>query len=240
MKLLVLAFLSCLFSIAVAAQATTNTVVKRRLEDLNVKDSSGTFYPTSAVQVLLSSGKFGLRPILGSNDAIIYPLSETEQINRALRAPKPRESSSFAEGKAIASFKEWDMKGNKYSLKELAGKVVVMNFWFINCPPCRQEIPELNEIVNAYKDTKDVVFLAVALDDKRDLEEFLATTPYLYNIVHNGKSLAEKYRINSYPTHVVLDKEGKVIFHTSGYGPGMTAPWIKKSIEAGLNNTALK
>jgi thiol-disulfide isomerase/thioredoxin len=239
MKFVVLACLSCLFSLAVMAQGPPNTVVKRKLEDLNVKDSTGTVYPTSAVQVMLASGKFGIRLVPGTNDAILYPLSEADVINMQLRMPKPRESGFFTEGKTIAQFKEWDMKGNKYNLKELAGKVVVLNFWFINCPPCRQEIPELNEMVNAYKDTKDVVFLAVALDDKADLEDFLQTTPYRYNIIHNGKYMAEKYRITSYPTHVVLDKEGKVLFHTSGFGRG-TVSWIKKSIEAGLNNTTLK
>ena len=38
---------------------------------------------------------------------------------------------------------------------------------------------------------------------------------------------------NMDPTHVVLDKEGLVTFHTSGYGNG-TVPWLKKSIEAAL------
>jgi thiol-disulfide isomerase/thioredoxin len=153
--------------------------------------------------------------------------------------PKPMDSKFFRTGQTISSFKEKDINGVKYNLKELQGKIVVLNFWFINCPPCRQEIPHLNDMVESYKDNKDVVFIAVALDEKYDLEQFLKTMPYNYNIIDKGRYIAQQYGINAYPTHVILDKQGKVIFHTSGFGMG-TVSWLKKSIEAGLNETVAK
>jgi thiol-disulfide isomerase/thioredoxin len=238
MKLLITACLAGLFSITVQAQLTT---VKKSasLADLTVKDSSGTVYPTNIVESLLMSGKYGIRVIHNTNEAILYELSEKERESRELKAPKPKESNFFREGDVFPSFKERDMKGNKYNLKELAGKVVVLNFWFINCPPCRREIPDLNDVVDKYKDNKDVVFLAIALDQKSDLEDFLKISPYKYNIVDDGRFTAQKYNINLYPTHVVIDKQGKILFHTSGLSSG-TVPWLKKSIEAGLNNTTVK
>jgi hypothetical protein len=70
----------------------------------------------------------------------------------------------------------------------------------------------------------------VALDSKNDLEKFLKQFPFNYTIVDNGRWIADKYGIRFYPTHVIIDTEGKVYFHTSGLAPN-TVYWIKKSIE---------
>jgi thiol-disulfide isomerase/thioredoxin len=238
MKLLITACLFCLFSAGIQAQQPA-AVKKPTLADFTVKDSSGTVYPTNIVQSLMMSGKYSIRVIPGTMEAVLYELSDKEKSVREAYAPKPKESNFFKEGDVFPAFKERDMKGNRYNLKDLAGKVVVLNFWFINCPPCRREIPELNEVVDKYKENKDVVFLAIALDQRADLEDFLKTSPYKYNIVDDGRYTAQRYGINLYPTHVVIDKQGKILFHTSGFSSS-TVPWIKKSIEAGLNNTVPK
>ncbi len=237
------AWLLCLSVTAQTAPAQTGAPVKQshapKLDELEVKDSSGTVYPTNIVASLMGTGKYGLKLAADHKSAILFELS-AEQINKRMsNMPRPKESDFFTVGQKFPSFKERDMNGNKWNTKELIGKVVVMNFWFINCPPCRKEIPQLNEIVESYKDNKDVVFIAVALDEKYALVDFLKTTPFKYNIIDNGRYIASSYNIHLFPTHVVLDKEGKVIFHTSGLAGG-TIPWIRKSIEAGLNGTDTK
>ena len=65
--------------------------------------------------------------------------------------PKPNESKYFTTGKSFGKFKTTDMNGNKINTQDLKGKTIVMNFWFINCPPCRTEIPHLNKLVDKYK-----------------------------------------------------------------------------------------
>jgi thiol-disulfide isomerase/thioredoxin len=107
---------------------------------------------------------------------------------------------------------------------------VVINFWFINCPPCKQEIPELNELVAKYKDNKDVVFLAIALDDAYDLRNFLKTMPFNYNVVGGGRYYSEKYGVKSYPTHVIIGKDGLIKFSTLGLAAN-TVYWIEKTIK---------
>jgi len=118
-----------------------------------------------------------------------------------------------------------------------------MNFWFINCQPCRMEIPELNALVDSFKNNSKVVFIAVGLDNKSSIMDFLKSFPFNYSIIDNGRFIADQYRIKSYPTHVVVDTERKVYFHTSGLG-ATTIYWIRKSIEELLkkeeNKTALK
>lgn len=106
-------------------------------------------------------------------------------------------------------FSVTDIDGNTYSLEELKGKVVVLNFWFIGCAPCRIEIPGLNEMIKHY-DKEQVVFIAFALDGKEELKKFLAESPFDYQIIPEAFAQADAYKVQGYPTHVILDKRGNV------------------------------
>jgi len=118
---------------------------------------------------------------------------------------------------AIA-FTATDLEGNTFSLDELKGKVIVINFWFVACKPCVEEIPELNELVEKYED-KDVVFLGFALDNEKRLNSFLEKTPFKYHIFSESKKIIENYGVNSYPTHIIIDQSSAVVFKTSGLSP---------------------
>jgi thiol-disulfide isomerase/thioredoxin len=146
------------------------------------------------------------------------------------KMPKPAESTYFITGQMLKSFSAVDINGNKIVLNDLKGKVVVINFWFIECPPCRMEIPELNKIAVKYATDPGVVFVAIAMDDKDAVNKFIKTNPFGYRHIDNGKTFAGLYKINLFPTNIVLDKNGKVLFHSSGYAPN-TPYWITKSIE---------
>lgn len=91
------------------------------------------------------------------------------------------------------------------------------------------EIPALNELVASFNGNENVRFIAVALDNEDDLKNFLKEAHFDYNIVYNGRFLADKYNIRSYPTHVIVNQEGKVYFHTTGLAMN-TVYWLKKSI----------
>lgn len=99
------------------------------------------------------------------------------------------------------------LDGKTYDIAKLKGKAVVLNFWFIGCPPCRQEIPGLNTLVKEYA-KKNVVFLALALDDEKSLNDFLKKTPFTYSIVPKAQSVSELYGVEGFPTHIVIDRKG--------------------------------
>lgn len=198
-----------------------------------VKDSSGMIYPYATWRQLLSTGGYKIRPV-DPNDKktefLLVRLTEEQKEQQMANAPQPPGSTAFRNGTPISSFTAKDLKGNKYKLKELTGKIVVLNFWFINCGPCRAEIPELNKLVDEYKDSSNIVFLAIALDRKYELEEFLSKSPYNYNIIDDGRYIARQYNVNAYPTHVIIDPQGKIFFHTQGFGMS-TIHWLRKSIK---------
>lgn len=149
--------------------------------------------------------------------------------------PKPGESNFFKTGKSFSHFKTTDINGNKIDTKRLAGKIIVLNFWFIDCRPCIMEMPELNKLADSYRSDSSIVFIAIALDKKYELEQFLKNKSFGYTIIDNGRFLTGQYRINSFPTNVVVGQDGKVYFHSTGLSIG-TVHWLRKSIEE-LKNT---
>lgn len=205
-----------------------------------VKDGSGYVYPYAVWSKLLQSGDYTLKIDKSSStdnqEYFLYQMNEDEKKIALERRksmlpqmPKPKTSDVFNEGDQFKGEKFTDINGNKYDLRSSAGKVYVLNFWFINCPPCKQEIPELNDLVKKYENNKDVVFIAIALDSKSELKEFLKTSPFNYNIVDDGDYFAKKYGVQYYPTHVIIGKDELIKFSTVGLASN-TIYWLDKVI----------
>ena len=77
------------------------------------------------------------------------------------------------------------------------------------CAPCIVEIPGLNRLVKELEG-RDVVFLALALDGPKTLRSFLREKPFDYHIVPSSAEIAKEFEVSSYPTHVLIDREGRI------------------------------
>ena len=156
---------------------------------------------------------------------------EKEQMKQMqAKMQSPEQNNSEFIGKEAFPFSVTDISGKKYSLEKLKGKVIVINFWFVECKPCVMEIPELNDLVEKYKG-KEVVFLGFATNDKSKIEVFLKTKPFQYKIIANSKDVAALYKINSYPTHLIIDPNSIISFFATGLGP-TTVKDLDKTIES--------
>ena len=240
-KLIASGLLICFGIFSVFAQdSIKNKIVQKKsikiTKETVVTDSSGQILPYEIWHSLKATGAYNIKPLDPNNENtsfILYKFSEKEiQINLVYtdKLPKPADSKYFKTGETFSKIKTSDMYGNKINTKNLRGKIIVVNYWFANCLPCVTEMPELNKIVDKYKDDSSVVFISIALDDAKTIEKFLQLHPFKYAIIDNGKFLTTDNNINSYPTNVVVDQNGKVYFHTSGVALN-TAKWISKSIE---------
>ena len=90
-------------------------------------------------------------------------------------------------GKPLPEFEGKTLSGLSVSNESLKGKTVVFNFWFVNCKPCIEEIPRLNELVKKYQNHPDIVFLSVTFDKDKKVKKFLKKQPFLYeHITHQG------------------------------------------------------
>lgn len=124
---------------------------------------------------------------------------------------------SLASNETPPGFNVTSLAGQKLDLASLKGKVVVLNFWFIGCPPCIAEMPGLNQLVAEFKD-KDVVFIAFARDQEKELREFLPTKPFHYQVIANAETQHDLYQLNMWPTHIIINREGKVAQRLIGGG----------------------
>lgn len=121
-------------------------------------------------------------------------------------------------GKQPLDFSFNTVDGKIINLSGQRGKITVLNFWYVGCQPCLTEIPVFNKIVGKYDNIKDINFFAltfIAPEDSNgltNLESFLKEHKFDFKISIASKSILEAFKINAYPTTIVLDKEGKIVF----------------------------
>jgi peroxiredoxin len=105
-------------------------------------------------------------------------------------------------------FKLVTLNGDTIISKQTEGKIVVLNFWFIDCHPCITEIPGLNKLVAEYK-SKNVEFLAITWEaSKRIKEEFLVKYKLDFKIIPGAGKYISKANGSGYPTTYILDTKG--------------------------------
>lgn len=98
------------------------------------------------------------------------------------------------------------LDGTIKTFEDFKGKVLVINFWYINCGPCIIEMPYLNNLVDKYKD-EDIQFLALSFDSLPDINDFLKRTDFIYEHGSIPRSFMYDFTPVS-PGHFVVDKEG--------------------------------
>jgi cytochrome c biogenesis protein CcmG/thiol:disulfide interchange protein DsbE len=103
--------------------------------------------------------------------------------------------------------------GESYTLSELRGQVVVVNFWASWCLPCAQEAPALEAVWQDYKD-QGVMFLGVDyVDSEAQALEYLSDHGVTYpNGPDLGTRISDAYHIRGVPETFVVNAEGEVTF----------------------------
>ena len=106
------------------------------------------------------------------------------------------------------------------SNQTLRGKVVLMDFWGTWCPPCRESVPILKSVQKKYAE-KGFQLVSVSSDDDEDVWQTFVQAQHMdwtEYIDLNGE-VQEAFNVDSFPTYVVLDKDGVIRFRQSGLGP---------------------
>ncbi len=124
------------------------------------------------------------------------------------------------------------ISGEKISLSELKGKVVVLNFWFTTCKPCIKEIPKLNKEFSNLEDN-ELIFMSLCTDSKEKLDKFMGeiSLSSKFKIVADAKAVARKYKVTAYPCNMVIDKEGIIKYIHTGYSPNSVVVLKRKAVK---------
>jgi len=110
-----------------------------------------------------------------------------------------------------------DLDGNLISLSSMRGKVVFLNFWATWCPPCRAEMPSMEELYNRFA-SRDFEIVAVDLQEKnKQVRKFVDDNGLTFKILldKNG-STGTAYGARSIPTTYIIDRDGSVLARTLG------------------------
>jgi len=114
-------------------------------------------------------------------------------------------------GKPFPSFHYVDLNGKVYTTENTKGKIVVLKAWFTSCIPCVKEMPELNKLTEQYKNRKDILFISIAWNPKKALEDFMKHTTFKYAVVPVEQSyIAQTLHATGYPAHWIINKQGIV------------------------------
>jgi thiol-disulfide isomerase/thioredoxin len=123
----------------------------------------------------------------------------------------------LAAGKTAIDFILNDTVGNKFSMKDFRGKVVLMDFVLTGCGGCASMVPELDKLKNYFKDS-DIVFVSIAVDGsveqtKQGIGKFSSAGSILLYANGEGTNhpILAYYKVNSFPTLVLIDKRGRII-----------------------------
>jgi len=106
--------------------------------------------------------------------------------------------------------------GSPITLEQLAGQVVVLDFWATWCGPCKQAMPGLQQLHDRFA-SKGLTIIGVNHQEKGDARAFLERYGFTYTFASaEGSKMAEEYKPNL-PMAVVIDREGRMVEVFSGY-----------------------
>ena len=118
------------------------------------------------------------------------------------------------EGNRAPDFTLQTLDGEKVKLSNMLGKIVFLNFWTTWCPPCKAEMPDLQEFYEEQQDNNiEIVAVNITTSEKKAddvgvfAKEYGLTFPVLLD---NKGDVADTYRILTIPTTYVIDKHGIV------------------------------
>lgn len=110
--------------------------------------------------------------------------------------------------------------GNKLSLSELKGKVVLIDFSYVGCLPCMQAIKPMNNLHEQYKNKEVEIVSIYPIDNTASVAKYVKKYGIKYPVYIDANSLPAKYQITGYPCFYFIGKDGKIANVIAGYSEG--------------------
>ena len=148
--------------------------------------------------------------ILFSQDSIVTKISQKELLKKII------EDIDKAPDFTLESIYD-----STYTLRNMEGKVVLVNFWATWCGPCRMEIPEFNELYEKYSQKGfEIVGISIS-DTKKQLENFIKSFDVDYPILYGStkemnKIMREYGGVYAVPSSFLIGKNGSIIWSFPG------------------------
>jgi thiol-disulfide isomerase/thioredoxin len=157
-----------------------------------------------------------------SNDSLANSYNKTGDTGNYVSADGSTKTIAAADRGDAVTFSGTTDAGDKVTSSSFAGKIVVLNFWYSSCPPCRLEAPSLEKLNQKYS-AEGVVFLGVNVEDTAPTaltfeKTHGVTYPSILDADEGSVRLAFHGKIspNAVPTTLIIDAKGRVAARFSG------------------------
>ena len=111
----------------------------------------------------------------------------------------------------------WNLKGINtvdYNFVNARDKVVFINFWATWCPPCRSEMPAIQNLYDLYKDK--VKFIFVTNEDQSIVSKFLNKENYTLPSYNQYTNTPKEFSVSSIPATYIINTKGEIVVHKVG------------------------
>jgi len=248
----ILLFSICLIHGLIVAQVDLSKLHKAQPTDLDFSQplmldgktipvclENGKQIPSDSLDFYLGTGNLIPEPFINDRKevkAFVLRCASEQEKGMMMRMNAPMEEVdlgqvSFPENLLLRNLKNKEVQLSDFNPKK--EKITVINFWFIECKPCKMEIPDLNKLVEKFKGY-DVEFLAIALNKPEQLKDFLKKTNFDYQVLSISETQTIELGIQGYPTHFILNRQGQVVYKSTGLEPG-SIDKLEKAIEEQLH-----
>lgn len=152
------------------------------------------------------------------------------------RAAKITASGKYTEFKKAPDVSVTDLKGKTHNLPDYKGKLVLLNFWATWCAPCKIEFPQMLELA---ANDKDIVFLAVSIDENKDAITRFLKSQNRTHVQHEDVIIAhdpekdiaqDTFQVLKYPETVIISPSGFMTDKVIG-AEDWLSPQIKERLE---------
>ncbi len=138
-------------------------------------------------------------------------------INSSQDESKANKTAQIAEGSEVPYFELQSINGNRRTLKDYKGKVILINFWASWCGPCNEEAPSLEAMYNKLKN-EGVTVVSISIDNNAaNAESFVKKYSITFPVLFDpDETVAASYGLTGVPETFILTPDYKLLKHVIG------------------------
>ena len=169
---------------------------------------------------------------------IVLALAASLAMAETPAAPAASEpKTGLRNGDLAPAFTLKTLDGKTLTRDGFKGKVVLLDFWATWCAPCRRALPELKDL-QAKNAGKPLVIVSVSVDDSsKVVEEFVRGNEMSWvQAWDRGMQVTGGvFRVDTFPSYVVLGADGRIIYRQHGWSPGRSAALLDEAVAKALS-----